>query len=246
MQLRIVVFVAGLALVPASAAAGPADDCTAAKLRAAAKAAQQTLNCIRTALRKSEPVSAKCLAKVEIRLPTEFSRAEKKYFCHATGNDLATRIVIADFIASLNDLLLPTGASCSDPTACASGHCVDGVCCNVACDTPCLSCRASDTHLNNGLCAPIKYFGEVDASPTPLCIDNVGCTTSSCGCDTYGRCLGRNQSFGCSGGKECLSQSCFVDKGMPKGTGTCGGILDGGSSDSHDGGSSSEGSEASN
>lgn len=35
----------------------------------------------------------------------------------------------------------PNGVSCTDPAECASGYCVDGVCCNEPCDAPSQACN---------------------------------------------------------------------------------------------------------
>ncbi|MEB2313253.1 MAG: hypothetical protein OZ921_12455 [Sorangiineae bacterium] len=35
------------------------------------------------------------------------------------------------------------GAACSSPTECSSGHCVEGLCCDTACDSVCMACTAA-------------------------------------------------------------------------------------------------------
>ncbi|MFI5298144.1 MAG: FG-GAP repeat protein, partial [Polyangiales bacterium] len=45
-----------------------------------------------------------------------------------------------------------TGASCATPSACASGFCVDGVCCNTACTATCMACATAYTGQPNGTC----------------------------------------------------------------------------------------------
>ncbi len=44
----------------------------------------------------------------------------------------------------------PPGAACADPGACGSGFCVDGVCCDSACEGACETCAPS------GTCAPVS------------------------------------------------------------------------------------------
>jgi hypothetical protein len=48
--------------------------------------------------------------------------------------------------------LSPSGATCSSNTECASDHCVDGVCCDTACDGQCEACNVGG---NTGACVPV-------------------------------------------------------------------------------------------
>ena len=45
------------------------------------------------------------------------------------------------------------GVSCTVGTQCATGNCVDGVCCNVRCDETCMACNALNTGGDDGVCA---------------------------------------------------------------------------------------------
>ena len=50
------------------------------------------------------------------------------------------------------------GSTCSTPADCSAGYCVDGFCCNTACDLPCEAC-AAETKLvraSDGRCGPAK------------------------------------------------------------------------------------------
>ena len=47
------------------------------------------------------------------------------------------------------------GSDCLTPMGCDSDFCVDDVCCDTACNDVCESCRAVDTGLPDGLCAPL-------------------------------------------------------------------------------------------
>jgi hypothetical protein len=55
---------------------------------------------------------------------------------------------------------LGQGAMCSHATDCATGFCVDGVCCNAACGgglpTDCEACSATAGGLNDGVCVPAR------------------------------------------------------------------------------------------
>lgn len=130
--------------------------------------------------------------------------------------------------------LLDTGAPCSSyPELCASGFCVDGVCCESACQGPCRGCSKASTGQNDGACAqalsgkdphddcdnnPLNPCGEVG-----LCDGQGGCLLASSGlpcgaasceqevllvgtCDGLGSCVASSTScapFGCLGGA-CL------------------------------------------
>ncbi|MCK5691011.1 hypothetical protein KAI87_17140, partial [Myxococcota bacterium] len=47
------------------------------------------------------------------------------------------------------------GDACSDSSDCSAGYCVDGVCCESACDSTCTSCIQTHTNQSDGICAPI-------------------------------------------------------------------------------------------
>ena len=52
------------------------------------------------------------------------------------------------------------GAACGGSNECLSGHCVDGVCCNSACDGVCEAC-------GNGLCSPVTNAADPDTCAAP-------------------------------------------------------------------------------
>ncbi len=100
-------------------------------------------------------------------------------------------IWINDFIGSFSI----NGQDCTNPAQCYSGLCVDGVCCESACDAPCMTCAGDKTQ---GLCTP-SADGEPcpDSDPcngfescqagvcvsdgvTPECVPVVPCVTGSC------------------------------------------------------------------
>jgi hypothetical protein len=45
------------------------------------------------------------------------------------------------------------GASCSNANQCLSNYCVDGVCCNVACNLSCQGCSMATTGVSSGTCS---------------------------------------------------------------------------------------------
>ena len=106
----------------------------------------------------------------------------------------------------------PNGAVCRSAEDCSSGYCVDGVCCNIACDAPCVSC---DQTGSVGRCSVVST-GIAD----PDCeADDV----STCGhtgrCDGTGSCALYPENTvcaasSCSGVQENAARTC-------DGRGTC-------------------------
>jgi len=97
--------------------------------------------------------------------------------------------------------LAANGFSCTIDNECASGQCVDGVCCNVACDKTCESCAQNGLV---GTCSPVPYNTDPDnecLGPHPscggMCDGNRSCkfpgVGNDCGvckaCDGKGDCL---------------------------------------------------------
>jgi len=86
---------------------------------------------------------------------------------------------------------------CTSNDDCASGFCVDGVCCTSACEGPCVSCTLVRTV---GACTPVAA-GSLD--PSGICRNDM---TSTCGqtglCDGAGNCDSYAQ------GTVCAPSSC--------------------------------------
>jgi hypothetical protein len=80
------------------------------------------------------------------------------------------------------------GQACASPLECASGFCVDGMCCENACNSPCRRC-------GTGRCTAIA-----DA------IDPRSCAGDRM-CDATGECLKRT-GLACVSGRECASGFC--------------------------------------
>ena len=103
--------------------------------------------------------------------------------------------------------------SCDDDAQCESGFCpeADGVCCESACDTPCMACLSDKTGTANGICAPIIDGTDPDDEclHTLVCNDVIGC----CGdvvpapggtCpDECTRCEGSTCVISCEGFEAC-------------------------------------------
>ncbi len=98
---------------------------------------------------------------------------------------------INDFIGSFT----LNGQVCTNDAQCYSGFCVDGVCCESACDQPCMTCAGGKT---DGLCVP-----EPDGS---ACDDGDPCN----GPDTCqaGQCVPGNSPPDCTSPNPCLVGRC--------------------------------------
>ena len=104
----------------------------------------------------------------------------------------------------------PNGAACTVPTDCASGTCVDGVCCNQACGGPCDVCSAALGASADGVCTPAPA-----GSPgSPACATGT-CDGSSAQCS--GGCAADTD---CSAGEACTAGLC----GPPPAWTTLGGV----------------------
>ena len=63
--------------------------------------------------------------------------------------------VTNDARTSVFALLLTDGEPCSDGEACIHGYCVDGVCCDTACEGPCVRCTMAEGASMDGVCTGI-------------------------------------------------------------------------------------------
>lgn len=103
------------------------------------------------------------------------------------------------------------GTSCNTATECASGHCVDGVCCESDCTGACTSCAMPGS---TGLCRPAAG-GLPD--PRGICADMGAATCGTTGlCDVSGHCAKY------PAGVPCSAPSC-KNAGMAKAASTCDG-----------------------
>jgi hypothetical protein len=97
---------------------------------------------------------------------------------------------------------LGLGSVCHDSTQCQSGICVDGVCCNAACDEPCMACKAAVKESGvEGICGPVAKNTDPDDDCDP---DD----TSTCGrdgmCNGSGGCELYKVGIAC-GATQCVS-----------------------------------------
>jgi hypothetical protein len=78
--------------------------------------------------------------------------------------------------------LSSNGEACWSSWDCASNHCVDGVCCDSACDGLCMGCTSTLTGGSDGTCGFIPAGLDPDAECGENCCDGTGM------CDTSGAC----------------------------------------------------------
>ena len=110
-------FVLGAGL-PAAAKPTPAQKCTGAKMKAAAKKVTAKLACYAKAASKTLPVDDACLSKAETTFTTAFSKAESKGGCVTVGDAGAVEATIDSFVQS-EATAIPPGET-KDAGKCAS------------------------------------------------------------------------------------------------------------------------------
>lgn len=108
------------------------------------------------------------------------------------GNDTCTR-------------LCQDGQNCESEGDCQSGFCVDGVCCNEACDGDCMTC----TDQGLGSCQQVQFLGE----------DEDTCTAPNA-CSANAECL-LAPGEPCTLDSECASNDCPAGVGGGATNDTC-------------------------
>ncbi len=91
------------------------------------------------------------------------------------------------------------GKTCGANSHCLSGICADGVCCNLSCTAPCLSCVVSG---KEGFCSVVP------AGTKPLTSSKVCSVPPSSFCGYDGYCDGLGQCRNRLAGSICLAQKC--------------------------------------
>lgn len=92
------------------------------------------------------------------------------------------------------------GSACQQDAECASGYCVEGVCCNLACNLDCQHCSVAMGAVNDGQC---------HLTTGGVCDDGDVCTTSeTC---SAGQCIGTPVT--CTASGPCMFSSCKAPAG---------------------------------
>jgi hypothetical protein len=88
------------------------------------------------------------------------------------------------------------GSACLGNNQCASGQCVDGVCCETACTGPCVACGVAAGGATDGLCSPVAAGSDPSGDCGP-----------GASCDGAGVCKSANGQA-CAAATECVSGNC--------------------------------------
>lgn len=91
------------------------------------------------------------------------------------------------------------GETCEAGSDCTSGNCVDGYCCDTACDTICEACDLSGTE---GTCTDVTSGNDPDNECDTSCSGS--CSVKTGDCDGAGSC----ETTPCSQGETCSEGSC--------------------------------------
>lgn len=133
-------------------------------------------------------------------------------------------------------VLVGVGGTCQSAADCASGHCVDGVCCASDCTNPCATCRRELGAFVTGICSGAKEgsIGRPPCDPFVCAGGSVVCAPctkdAQCESDRYcaanGECkprVGRGAPCDGSGdGTECQEPGCRVcESGLTCADGVC-------------------------
>ncbi len=106
------------------------------------------------------------------------------------------------------------GSACQKAEECSNGSCVEGVCCDGACNTKCSSCLLANTGQTDGKCAPVKA-GVSHGS------DCSASLASSCGLD--GKCDGAGACRNWPATTQCAAQSCATGSATQQSARNCDG-----------------------
>jgi MYXO-CTERM domain-containing protein len=114
------------------------------------------------------------------------------------------------------------GATCSGNTnsECSSGHCVDGVCCDLACDGTCEACTSALTGKTTGTCKPVLTSAGAQKNDcydagAGSCGQNGLCAGTTAACQLYAN------GTQCADVGSCASETSRYIPDTCNGTGTC-------------------------
>jgi MYXO-CTERM domain-containing protein len=159
-------------------------------------------------------------AQPPIVLTEDFVQAAVGYSLAASGGGV---LIGAPYWADVNGAVffsgLATGQACEEASDCSSGYCVEGVCCNSACDNLCSSCLAARKASGaDGAC------GWVRSQTNPRTANCEATLAMSCGttglCDGAGSCAFHRKGTEC-GAPSCADESTEDPKDSCDGKGVC-------------------------
>jgi len=118
---------------------------------------------------------------------------------YTRGSDPESECGTARFCSGARTCIIdtqPPGASCTDGDFCASGNCVDGVCCDSKCDGTCEACNLD---ASPGVCAPYQsgVDPEAECGAGKLCSGKRACVIDT-----------RPDGESCDGNASCASGHC--------------------------------------
>jgi hypothetical protein len=129
-----------------------------------------------------------------------------------SGSDMASEPLPADVPGTL----LSNGDGCTSASECKSSFCVDGVCCDTACQGGCQACVAAKSAGVDGQCRAVP----VGNDPDDECAADTGNV-----CGRTGACSGMNGCAMAPSGMACGDTSCMGNTLSPRprcnGSGTC-------------------------
>ena len=96
----------------------------------------------------------------------------------------------------------PKGATCTNSNQCSTNNCVDGYCCDTACDALCYACNVGTSP---GICSPVPNNGADTSSAHGTCVAACQGTQVSGLCDGAGSCKGMSP---CQTGFVCANNAC--------------------------------------
>jgi len=156
------------------------------------------------------------LASAEVWAPTGHwaltSPMISTHVLHTTtllsGDQTHARVLVAggDLTGRASEILdgLLIGQPCSTASDCFAHQCVDGVCCDSACNSPCTACAAALKDSGpDGACGPVKAQTDPHSDCDPQ-------DPSTCG--RTGECDGQGQCALHPAGTECKQGECYSDQ----------------------------------
>jgi hypothetical protein len=143
--------------------------------------------------------------------------------CKTTCASKADCVNPSDFCESGKCLpQLSNGLGCINDAACASGFCVDGVCCESKCEGQCEAC---DVPGQGGKCVAVK--GKAHGTRTACTVDTANaCNSKACDGTNTAACVGSIGpcgDYGCDAVELTCKKSCLVDADCADGRECAGG-----------------------